>query len=122
MGGCEAQGLVETDGIGALLVGGQLDQAAALRACLLDRPLDHPPAKAPATLAGRHPDRLDLAAQHAVAAEPRQEGELQRPDDAPLRLGDEKMAPRVGLELVERREVGVVVARPLPARAERVIG
>ena len=50
-----------------------------------------------------------------MSAEPGQQGQLERPDDAPVPLGDEQAVPRIGLDLLERRQVGVV-DRPLDAR------
>jgi hypothetical protein len=117
----EPQRLVEADGIRPPLVRRQLDQPAALPAGEVDRPLDHPAAEALAALVGRDPDALDLRPQHAVPAQPGDDRQLQRPDDAPGRLGDQQLVPRGGRDQLERRVVGVV-GRAFPARPDHVIG
>jgi hypothetical protein len=121
VGGGEPQGLVEADGVRPPPVRRQLDQAAALPARHLDRPLDHPPAEPVAALAGGDADALDLRPQHAVPAQPGDHGQLQRPDDAPARLRDQQLVALVGRDPLERRVVGVV-GRPLAAGPDRVIG
>jgi hypothetical protein len=121
VGGGEPQALVEADGVRPPPVRRQLDKPAALPPRHLDRLLDHPPAESLAALAGRDADALDLRPQHAVPAQPGDHGQLQRPDDAPARLGDQQLVTLVGRDQLERRVVGVV-GRTLAADPDRVIG
>lgn len=102
VGGGKAESLVEADRVGAAFVGGQLDEAAAAAAGLFDRPADHRPAQALTAPGSANTHALDLGAEHAVPAQARYQGQLQRPGDLPLDVGHDQSAARVGRDVVER--------------------
>src|SRR5258708_40144319 len=88
MGRLKAKGLVKTVRVGATLVRGQLDQPAAAPAALLDGPFEHRPADTVGAFADRDAHPLDLAAQHALPGQPRNEAKLQDADYLPTAFGN----------------------------------
>ena len=85
-------------------------------------PFDHRPAKPAAAHRRGDPDGLDLRSQHAVPAQAGHQGELQRPGDLTVFLGDDEPVSRVGFQLSERRQVRVVIGPGFTFRADLVIG
>src|SRR5215211_1648170 len=107
MGRPKAERFVEPVRVATPLVGGQLDEAAAAVAALLDRPFEHRPAEAAAALAGSDPHAFDLTAAHAAVGQPGNEAELQHADDAAVAFGHCKKLVRIPLD----RGEGFAVAR-----------
>src|SRR5260221_8237375 len=101
----EAEGFIETVRAGAALVRGELDQAAAAFAALLDRPFKHRPADTALARARGDAHPLDLAAPHAAPGEPGDEAELQDADHPPAALGHREEL--VGIALDRGKRLGV---------------
>src|SRR5690606_7497757 len=119
--GDEAEGGVEAVGVGALLVAGELDQAAAALAAPAHRPLHHPPAEPLPAEGGGHPHGLDLQPLRATAGQARNEGELHRAHHLATGLHDDQLVARIGVDRLEGGQVLLFGAGGLPFRADRVV-
>lgn len=105
-----AQGSVETVGLGALLVGGQLGQDATPRPAALVRVLHQTAADALAAQRAVHPHGLDLEAGGAVARDPRDERELHDADHVAVELRHDQLVVRARGDGVESLDVRFAVA------------
>src|SRR5258708_409824 len=123
MGRLKPKGLVKTVRGGTTLVRGQLDEAAAAPAALLDSPFEHRPTDAAGTLAGGNAHALDLAAPHAAPSEPGNKAELQNADYISAAFGDREELVRIVLDRRERLAIAGLQLRPrvLAAAADRVV-
>src|SRR5260221_10560964 len=106
MGRLKAEGLVKPVRVGAALVRGELDQAAAAIAALSDRPLQHHPADAAAAFPGGDTHALYLAAPHAASGQAGDEAELQDADYLAAAFGNREKLVRVTID----RGKGIAVA------------
>ena len=120
----EAEAVVEPMGVGAAFVGRELHETAAALAASPDRPFEHRLPETAAALVPRDADGLDLPARHAAAREAGNKGQLQRADDAAVRLRDREELVRIGRDRGEGRRVARVeiALRRLPSGAQRVVG
>src|SRR5882672_696953 len=123
MGRLKTKALVKTVCVDAALVGGELDEPAAAPAALLDCPFEHRPADAAGALSSGNAHALDLAARHALQAEPGNKTELQNADEMPAAVGNRENVVRIALDGRERVTVAGVQRGPgvLAAAADRVI-
>src|SRR5512146_1678598 len=108
----EAEGLVEAMRVGAAIVAGQLDEAAAAPAAFLDRPFEHLPPDAGAALGGCNPHALDLAAPHPAPSQTRDVTELEDADHLAAAVDDHEQLVRIALDCIERLGVAQVQAGP----------
>ena len=108
----KAKRLVELVRVGAALVRGKLDQAAAALTAFLDRPFNHRPAETTAAFVPGDAHPLDLAAPHAAPGQPGNEAELQNPDDVSAAFRDGEKLVRIALDRGECLAVAVVQPRP----------
>ncbi|CAH1655099.1 hypothetical protein CHELA1G11_13443 [Hyphomicrobiales bacterium] len=91
----EAEALIETAGIGADGVAGELHEAAALGAAGANRISDELAAETLVAVAFGNPHTLDLATRRPPVAQAGNEGQLAAADDLPFVLHDDE--PVVGI-------------------------
>src|SRR6266542_6777487 len=94
----KAERLIKAVRVAAPRVGGQLNEAAAAVAALLDGPFEHRRAEAAAALAASDAHAFDLAAPYAAVGQAGNKAELQHPDDATAAFGHRKKLVRVSLD------------------------
>lgn len=116
----EAEGLVEAVGVLALLVGGELDEAAALFAAEDYRPIHHLATDTFATQIAADANGFDLAAPLALAGESGDEGELETARDFATSFGDGENLVWVGSDGSESLGIGRI-ATLLTKLAEIVV-
>src|SRR5688572_17284209 len=97
----EAQPLIKPMGIQAVLVRGELDDAAAARAGLINGPAHHFPAQAALAIAWRDVHSLDQAAPHPAAIEAGNEAQLQRSHGLALEFRDDQTIPAGACDGIE---------------------
>src|SRR5690349_20532468 len=108
----EAERGIEAVRIGAALVRGQLDKAAAAPPAFLDCPFEHRPAGAGAALGPGDPHTLDLAAPHAAPCEAGAEAQLQATNHLSPALGHNEQLVGVALDRGEGGFVAGVESWP----------
>src|SRR5690606_26499039 len=101
VGGFKAQLAIETVGVEARFVGGELDEATACLAAAIHRPLHHLRAQAVAALIGADMDIFEQAPRHAEARQAGNEADLERADDFSVALGDDEAMAGTGADGVE---------------------
>ena len=120
----KSEPLIEALRIDAGVMGEQLDQLAAPRLRLADRPLHELLADAAAAAIGSDADILDQAARGALRAQARQDAELQAADDA-ARASSATMSWMFGSRSAARRRRNRRRQRllePLAGAAEMIVG
>lgn len=103
--GGEAEAFVETVGVRAAAVGGQLHQLAVLAPGFLDGPLDELGAQAAPALVGVDADGLDDRAGRSLAGEPGDERQLEGADDTTLPHRRDELLVRVRVQPLQGRQV-----------------
>mgnify|MGYP001230151766 CR=1 FL=1 len=105
MGRNETQAFIEAQRIGALFVGGELDESAAAFFCALDRPFEQRSAEPLTASTTGDAYAFDQRAPAALIGQIRDIGQLQHARDLAILFGDDELVVGVGIDRCKRLTV-----------------